>query len=78
MSLLSEYLEKHPSIQAEPNWMIKSVTEQAITEMSAAIEEECREKGVNEVDLVLYCYIDGECRLVDGKRVALPWKERTE
>ena len=76
MSLLSEYLEKHPPIQAKPNWMIKSVTEQAIIEMSKAVEEECREKGVNEVDLVLYCYIDGECRLVDGKRVALPWKER--
>ena len=76
MSLLSDYLQKHPPIQTEPNWMIKSVTEEAITEMSAAIEEECREKGVNEVDLVLYCYIDGECRLVDGKRVSLPWKER--
>lgn len=74
MSLLSEYLQKHPPIQTEPNWMIKSVTEQAITEMSAAIEEECRAKEVNEVLLKLYCYIDDERTLVDSKWVALPWK----
>lgn len=74
MSLLSEYLQKHPPIQIEPNWMIKSVTEEAITEMSVAIEEECRAKGVNEVLLKLYCYIDDERTLVDSKWVALPWK----
>jgi len=75
MSLLSEYLEKHPPIPAEPNWMIKSVTEQTINEMCAAIEEECREKGVNSVDLVLNCYIGDELKFVNAKRVALPWKE---
>ena len=76
MSLLSEYLQKHPSIEVEPNWLIKSVTEQAITEMAAAIEEEMREKDTDEVDLVLYCYIKGECKFVDGKRVIVPQKER--
>ena len=75
MSLLSEYLQNHPSAQAEPNWMIKSVTEQTINEMSAAIEEECREKGVNDVNLVLYCYIGDEIKFVNAKRVTLPWKE---
>jgi len=76
MSLLSKYLQEHPIIQAEPNWLIRGITEQAIIEMSAAIEEECREKGIGEVDIALYCYIGGECKFVNGKRVALPWKER--
>ena len=78
MSLLSEFLEKHPSIQAEPNWMIKSITEQTIKEMSAAIEEECRNKGVNKADLVLYCYINGEPKLVNTKHIEIPCKEIME
>ena len=76
MSLLSEYLQKHPSIEAEPNWLIKSMTEQAITEMAAAIEEEMRERDADEVDLVLYCYIEGECKFVNGKRIVVPRKEQ--
>ena len=71
MSLLSEYLEKHPDQKAEPNWLIKGMTIKTIEEMAAAIEEDCKEKGVHEVDLVLTAYINGKPRLVNAKRIDL-------
>ena len=78
MSLLSDYLEKHPGLKAEPNWLIKGMTEKTIGEMAAAIEEECREKGVDSVDLVLTCYIDNEVTFVNAKRVYLGPEFRKE
>lgn len=78
MSLLSDYLEKHPGLKAEPNWLIKGMTEQTIAEMAAAIEEECREKGVDSVDLVLTCYIDNEVKFVNAKRINLGPEFRKE
>ena len=78
MSLLSDYLKIHPSFQVEPNWLIKGMTEQTIAEMAAAIEEECREKGVDSVDLVLTCYIDNEVKFVNAKRINLGPEFRKE
>ena len=71
MSLLSEYLEKHPPLPIQPNYLIKGMTEQSIIEMSAAIADECRKKGVKYVDIELSCYIDGKCHFVDMKRIDL-------
>jgi hypothetical protein len=79
MSLLSDYLEKHPMVDVTPNdLLVQSVTTETIKEMSKAIATECMIHGVNEVTISVFADIDGWEHLVNEKRVHLTGKEVTD
>ena len=72
MTLLSDYLEKHPQIETEPkDILIRCVTMETIKEMSKAIATECLLHGCEEVTLTLFADIDGWKHLVDEKTIRL-------